>query len=49
MKCDYYGCKNKATKEIKIKNDIPNDDSHDFIMHVCDKCHDKYSQAWEAI
>ena len=47
MKCDYYGCKNEATKEFKIKKNIPNDDSYDFIMHVCDKCYDEYSQVWE--
>ena len=45
MKCDYYGCKGKATKEIETKFNITDGDSYNGIIHVCEKCYNEYLEA----
>ena len=48
-KCDYYGCKGKATREIHIKVNIADGDkahdSYDSTLHVCEKCYKEYLEA----
>ena len=42
MKCTYYGCKGKATKEIKTKINDDSGDSYDYTLQVCEECYNEY-------